>query len=248
MTGYGHALYFLKNGDYSLRRVATVLIRLNLLSCILPYMMRTDYLFYYFAPLVSFWFLIIYCTLKIGHRNNTSADFVMKKILLSAMITTAFTKIPGILEFIAFMLKYTCSISWNVTEWRFRMFLDMYIVYVGMIVAVVLHRTSQLGAGSVGPKATFDSILEWTIKHNKIFKIAMALLSLGLLPSFWLLTRRSPNNKITTGGCLSSPSYPFSRSSRCETPTVSFEIITPGSSHGSAVALSKRTSFSTTFG
>jgi hypothetical protein len=195
MTGYGHALYFLKNGDYSLRRVATVLIRLNLLSCILPYMMRTDYLFYYFAPLVSFWFLIIYCTLKIGHRNNTSADFVMKKILLSAMITTAFTKIPGILEFIAFMLKYTCSISWNVTEWRFRMFLDMYVVYVGMIVAVVLHRTSQLGAGSVGPKATFDSILEWTIKHNKIFKSAMALLSLGLLPSFWLLTRRSPNKQ-----------------------------------------------------
>jgi hypothetical protein len=71
----------------------------------------------------------------------------------------------------------------------------MYVVYVGMIVAVVLHRTSQLGAGSVGPKATFDSILEWTIKHNKIFKSAMALLSLGLLPSFWLLTRRSPNKQ-----------------------------------------------------
>jgi N-acetylneuraminate 9-O-acetyltransferase len=195
MTGYGHTMYFLKNDDYSLRRVATVLIRFNLLSCVLPYMMRTDYLFYYFAPLVSFWFLVIYSTLKRGDRNNTNANLVMKKILISAMITTAFIQIPGILEFVALMLKYTCAISWNVTEWRFRMFLDMYIVYVGMIVAVVVHRTSQLRCGPVAPKAKFDGILQWTIKHNKLFRIAMAILSLGLLPTFWFLTRRSPSKQ-----------------------------------------------------
>ncbi|TVY65507.1 putative O-acetyltransferase CAS1 [Lachnellula suecica] len=79
LTGYGHTLYFLKNEDYSLKRVAGVLIRLNLLSCVLPYMMRTDYLFYYFAPLVSFWFLVIYFTLKVGHEQNSDIVFVLQR-------------------------------------------------------------------------------------------------------------------------------------------------------------------------
>jgi hypothetical protein len=195
MTGYGHTLCFLRNGDYSLRRVATVLIRLNLLSCVLPYMMRTDYLFYYFAPLVSFWFLVVYFTLKIGHRNNANANFVMRKIFLSSLFTTAFTKIPGILELIASILKYTCAISWNIDEWRFRMSLDMYIVYVGMAVAILFHRTSQLRSGPVAPRMVFDNILEVTIRYRKLFKIAIILLSLLMLPGFWTITRRSPDKQ-----------------------------------------------------
>jgi hypothetical protein len=195
MTGYGHTLFFLKSGDYSLARVASVLIRLNLLSCVLPYMMRTDYQFYYFAPLVSFWFLVIYFTLKFGHRNNHSTNFVMKKVLLSAMILTAFTMIPGILEFVTFTLKYTCAISWNIREWRFRMFLDMYIVYVGMIVAILFHRTSQLRSGPVVPRMAVDSILQVAITHGKLYRTGTVLLSLVLLPGFWSLTRRSPNKQ-----------------------------------------------------
>jgi N-acetylneuraminate 9-O-acetyltransferase len=64
MTGFGHALYFLRTNDFSLRRVAAVLIRLNTLSVILAYGMRTDYSFYYFPALSSFWFLIIYLTMR----------------------------------------------------------------------------------------------------------------------------------------------------------------------------------------
>ncbi|KAN0115113.1 Cas1p domain containing protein [Hyaloscypha variabilis] len=195
LTGYGHTLYFLKNNDYSLRRIATVLIRLNLLGCVLPYMMRTDYLFYYFAPLVSFWFFVIYFTLKTGHQDNTNTHFMVKKILLSAIITTAFTKIPGILEFIALILKYSCAISWNITEWRFRLFLDMYIVYVGMLVAVLSNRSSQLKSGTFTAKTMVDRILEVTIEYKKLFKTVIVLLSLGLLPGFWTLTRRSPDKQ-----------------------------------------------------
>ena len=195
MTGFGHTLYFLKREDYSLRRVAGVLVQLNLLSCTLPYMMRSDYVFYYFTPQVSFWFLVIYFTLKIGHSHNSNLNFLLRKVILSALLTTALTMVPGILELIAFFFKLTCAISWNVTEWRFRIFLDMYIVYIGMIVAALYHRTSRLKSGITFPKTPVDHILHFTIHYNRLFKALSILSSLILLPGFWALTRRSPNKE-----------------------------------------------------
>ncbi|TVY22590.1 putative O-acetyltransferase [Lachnellula hyalina] len=195
LTGFGHTLYFLGKEDYSLKRIAGVLIRLNLLSCVLPYMMRTNYLFYYFAPLVSFWFLVIYFTLRIGNKQNSNLTFVFAKILLSVAFTTAFTMIPGVLEFIGTILGYTCGISWNMGEWRFRTFLDMYIVYVGMLTGLLVHRTSRLRSGSVRPTSIIDAALQLTIKYHTSFKTVTIALALGLLPGFWLLTRRSPNKE-----------------------------------------------------
>jgi hypothetical protein len=195
LTGFGHTLYFLKREDYSLRRVAKVLVRLNLLSCALPYMMRSNYAFYYFAPLVSFWFLIIYFTLKIGQVHNSNLNFLFGKFLISAMLTTAFTMIPGILELVFFLLKLTCSISWDMTEWRFRAFLDMYIVYIGMTTAAIYHRTSRLSSGITTSKTLIDRTLQLTLNHPRPFRILSILTSLILLLGFWLLTRRSSNKE-----------------------------------------------------
>lgn len=191
MTGFGHTLYFIRSDDYSLRRVSHVLIRLNLLSCILPYMMRTDYPFYHFAPLVSFWFLVIYFTLRIRRQQNYRFAFVAMKIFLSALCTTAFTKIPGILEFLALLLKYTFAISWNVTEWRVRLFLDMYIVHVGMLLAVLYRRHSR----PTTPNQPIDRLLRLTKDYGEIFTFITFFASLFLLPGFWALTRRSPDKE-----------------------------------------------------
>ena len=195
MTGFGHTLYFLKKEDYSLRRVAGVLVRLNLLSCALPYMMRSDYVFYYFAPLVSFWFLVIYFTLKIGREKNFNLNFLFRKIILSAMLTTAFTMIPGILELLNFFLHLTCAITWNMTEWRFRTFLDMYIVYIGMMIAALYNRRTRLEFGAATPNNNIDRILQLTTTYSRIFKTLTVPASLILLPGFWTLTRRSPNKE-----------------------------------------------------
>ncbi|KAL2074338.1 hypothetical protein VTL71DRAFT_8116 [Oculimacula yallundae] len=191
LTGYGHTMFFLKSEDYSFKRCSVVLIRLNLLSCVLPYMMRTNYLFYYFAPLVSFWFIVIYFTLKIGHLKNSNLTFLFGKVFISAMLTTAFTKIPGVLEFVGTVLQYTCSISWNVTEWRFRTSLDLYIVYIGMIVAVLSLRSSRLQSGLVSPKTAIDHLIQLTIRFRLIFRAALIALALGLPPGMWGLLRKS---------------------------------------------------------
>ncbi|KAK2630188.1 hypothetical protein QTJ16_001008 [Diplocarpon rosae] len=191
MTGFGHTLFFLRYEDYSFKRVAAVLVRLNLLSCVLPYMMRTDYLFYYFAPLTSFWFLVTYFTLKIAHHKNTNLNFLFGKILISATLTTAFIEIPGILEFVATVLKYTCAISWNITEWRFRSSLDMYIVYVGIVVAALCLQSSRIRCGAIAPKTGIDALVQFTVTYHLYFKTLLVVLALGIPVGFWGLLRKS---------------------------------------------------------
>ncbi|KAI9721733.1 MAG: hypothetical protein M1812_002068 [Candelaria pacifica] len=196
MTGFGHTIFFFSKGDYSLRRVASVLVRLNLLSCVLPYMMRTDYLFYYFAPLVSFWFLIVYLTMRIGHGRNGSLPFLLSKIILSAVIVTCFTKIPGLLEILFVVLKFTCRIHWNVAEWRFRVFLDIFIVYIGMLSAVLYIKLAA-AASSSQPHQRHSPIDRFfnkiTHQYAAQTQIALIVAALVIIPGFWALVSRSPD-------------------------------------------------------
>lgn len=148
MTGYGHAMYFLRKGDFSLSRVASVLLRLNLLSIALAYMMNTAYSFYYFAPLVSFWFLVVYITLRVSPQRNSNPKSLLIKIAVSAIITTLLILIPGIFELIASILHAIFRLEIDVHEWRFRLALDLFIVYAGVLLAA---RTLQ-SSGPIFPQ------------------------------------------------------------------------------------------------
>ena len=143
MTGFGHAAYFYRRKDYSLHRCAGVLLRINILSCLLPYVMRTDYLFYYFAPLTSFWYLVIFATMKIGQSKNHSTKILLGKVLISALVVTAAIRTPGVLESGFNVLEKVAHIRWNVAEWRFRVHLDNYVVYVGMLAAIAFIKVTE---------------------------------------------------------------------------------------------------------
>lgn len=137
MTGYGHTAYFLKTNDLSLSRVVSVLVRLNLLSCLLAYLMRTDYNFYYFPTLSSFWFLVVYFTVRIRHEPNVVPRLLTLKIVASAIVVQLLLRTPGLLEFVFKFLLETCNMNVNVDEFRFRLSLDAYVVYFGMFAAVL---------------------------------------------------------------------------------------------------------------
>lgn len=189
MTGFGHTVFFFKRGDYSFRRCASVLVRLNFLSCSLPYVMRTNYLFYYFAPLVSFWYIVIYLTMGVGRSRNASLRFLFSKVLLSAILVTALTRTPGILDMLFLLLRYTCGMKWSVIEWRFRVSLDMYIVYVGMISGILYVRISD----SLHADSSSEGSVNPIRKHFNGLRMASIIGALVILPAFWMVTRRSPN-------------------------------------------------------
>lgn len=136
MTGYGHTAFFTSKGDFGVKRVLSVLCRINLLTIFLAYVMNTNYIFYYFSPLVSFWFGIIWITFRILPQFNAGLKGSLIKVLLSAIAVFLFVKVPGPMESIFWVLKTFARIEWDLKEWRFRVMLDIWAVHFGMLVSI----------------------------------------------------------------------------------------------------------------
>lgn len=173
-TGYGHFYFFYKKADFGIARILNVMVRLNLLTCVLAYSMKTDYLFYYFSPLVSFWFGAIWITMRVMSNHNKNVAFMLGKIVIMSLLTGLIIHYPGILEGIFGVLSFLFKIQWNVTEWRFRLSLDAWIVYIGMLCA---YGTIQLG--------------EYKISQNhprvwKLSKVSALIISIIGLAGFFL--------------------------------------------------------------
>ena len=148
MTGYGHFSYFLKKKDYSVQRVSKVLLRLNLLALSMSYVMDQPLTFYYFAPLVSFWFLVVYFTMYIGHRYNQDGRILLLKIVTSMVVTWIFINSSFILRELLNISRFVFGIDdWAAKESQFRLGLDQWIVYIGMFVSwIVLEFNKHTGA------------------------------------------------------------------------------------------------------
>lgn len=120
------------------------MIRLNFLTLLLAYTMNTDYISYYFAPLVSMWFMIIYVTMAVGSQYNEVTIFLLCKVLLSAAVVTWFMSESWLLETAFSFLSQVFGIQWSAREWSFRVNLDLWIVYVGMLAAVAVLKIRDL--------------------------------------------------------------------------------------------------------
>ncbi|KAK4549729.1 hypothetical protein LTR36_005030 [Oleoguttula mirabilis] len=149
LTGFGHTVYFLQKKDYSFKRVAAVMIRTNLLPCTLAFVMRTRWLLYYYMPLSTFWFLIVYATLAVGRRHNAHTLFVIGKILASAALVRAFLNTRDLPETVVRLFALTCNISFDAGAFfHLRVAGDSYIVYIGMLAAMFYIWSKNVLLGS----------------------------------------------------------------------------------------------------
>ncbi|KAF1947431.1 Cas1p-domain-containing protein [Clathrospora elynae] len=191
LSGYGHTMYFLKTKDYSLQRVASVLIRLNTLPIVLAFAMSRPYASYMFAPLVSFWFLVICTTLEVGQQHNESFWRLMRKITFSALLVTGFVHTKGVLELACAILHFLFRVEVDASEWRFHLGTDKYVVFVGMVVATLRIRIASAVQSPCGRLRLADRILK---RYFAVIQAHMIAFALFIIPGFWVLARRFPNS------------------------------------------------------
>ncbi|XP_070225939.1 N-acetylneuraminate (7)9-O-acetyltransferase isoform X3 [Bos mutus] len=107
-TGYGHFSYFWVKGDFGIHRVCQVLFRLNFLVVVLCIVMDRPYQFYYFVPLVTVWFMVIYVTLALWPQ------ITQKKANGNCLWHF------GLLLKLAFLLLCICFLAYSQTSLMFR--------------------------------------------------------------------------------------------------------------------------------
>ncbi|KAG0000026.1 hypothetical protein BGZ65_004702 [Modicella reniformis] len=165
MTGFGHFVFYYKKADFGFSRVASILTRLNLLTILLAYTMNTTYLAYYFAPLVSFFYLIIYGMMYIGHSHNHKPLFIVSKILITAVTTVSAINTPSVLDKAFALLHFVFGVAWSAKEWRFRLQLDVWIVFVGALFAYGFIKAQEI---SITTHPRWNTIQEITITASII--------------------------------------------------------------------------------
>ena len=184
MTGYGHFTYYYLKKDFGFPRILSVLVRLNLLTLVLAYVMDTDYLSYYFSPLVSMWFLIIWATMFIGHQWNDRMIFLLPKLACSVVLVVSFFTADKPLRFVFGFINQVFGTEWIATEWKFRVTLDMYIVYLGMVTSLIYLKVKE------------NKLIErdHSNQFEQIRKIALWISLVALVWFFWFEISRP--NKI----------------------------------------------------
>ena len=180
LTGYGNTLSLLQKPDFTLRKLTSSVIRLNILSVGLSYMMSTNYLFYYFPALATFWYLVVYTVLAVGYHKNDDIQFLCCKIIIAIFSTTGIVLIPGVMEAVAVIIKVVFRVDWDISEWRFRMTLDLFIVYVGVFGALIRYNQMKYDQEEVGCQGRLLKFKQQIVRHGgKIAAVVMLLLFAG---------------------------------------------------------------------
>ncbi|EEZ99845.2 N-acetylneuraminate 9-O-acetyltransferase [Tribolium castaneum] len=149
LLGYEQFCCVWQRGDIGIVSFFRVLFQLNFITVTLCLCMNRPYQFYYFVPLLSFWYLMTYCFLAFPPHitAQTSENNVMQYFYLLIKFVVFFTVITILFMSEVFFEKVFVTRPWkalfvttddDIREWWFRWKLDRYTIIYGMGFAVIL--------------------------------------------------------------------------------------------------------------
>jgi len=173
LTGYTHATYFWQKGKTGITRMIQVLFKMNFLTIVLCMCMNRPYQFYFFVPLVSFWYLVLYSTLvcppivtaqAVEESPSPVTQYVY--LILKYAAVVALVSMMYLSE--VFFEKVFVTRPWkalfvttddDIHEWWFRWKLDRYSIIYGGVFALIIIVGGKLkmyddsNHGSLWPKS-----------------------------------------------------------------------------------------------
>jgi N-acetylneuraminate 9-O-acetyltransferase len=91
------------------------------------------------------WFGIIWIIMYVGHWWNTNTFFVIAKVALFATAIAFFFSLSWPLEWVFAIANKLLRTEWDAREWTFRVTLDLFIVYGGMLAALAFIKAKEYG-------------------------------------------------------------------------------------------------------
>lgn len=194
LSGYGHFSYMWHTGSTGLVRFLQILFRLNFMTIVLCLCMNRPYQFYYFVPLISFWYVIIYFVLALppqitsaNTENNPYKYFyLVLKIVCLMIVITVFYMSEVFFERIFVTRPWKAlfvTTDDDIHEWWYRWKLDRYSISYGMIFAAMFHIAQKYGK--------IDDNTHHNLFSGRISLLAslLAMLGIGFYTTFSFLCR-----------------------------------------------------------
>ncbi|XP_049281782.1 N-acetylneuraminate 9-O-acetyltransferase [Anopheles funestus] len=150
LSGYAHFTYWWQTGNAGLVRFLNVMFRVNFLTVILCLCMNRPYQFYFFVPLLSFWYSIMYLmlslppriTAQIAETNPYQYLYVVVKFITMLATVTVLYMSEVFFERIFVTRPWKAlfvTTDDDIHEWWYRWKLDRYTITYGMIFAAIFQ-------------------------------------------------------------------------------------------------------------
>jgi hypothetical protein len=141
MTGFGNFSFFYIKGDYGSVRVLQMLWRLNFLVLFLCLTQGTTYILYYICLLHTYYFMMVYVTMRVFKSVNYTKYGIRIKLMAVAIFIYVIWDLKSPLFWLLHrpflgekpMVGATAGAMW---EWYFRSSLDHWSTFMGMTFAL----------------------------------------------------------------------------------------------------------------
>lgn len=150
LSGYGHFTYMWQTGNAGVTRLLQILFRLNFATIVLCLCMNRPYQFYYYVPLISFWFALVWIVLAMPPQvtAQTVSENGAQLLYLVAKVVCLFGVATVLYMSEVFFERVFVTRPWkalfvttddDIHEWWYRWKLDRYTITAGMVFAACFH-------------------------------------------------------------------------------------------------------------